>query len=70
MSATLAAKIGADMEPYSLKAVHGGSLDEVEKIAKMSVAVSANTILELTDVIVIRDLSHPLNLGLRFLKEF
>ena len=70
MSATLAANIGADMYPYCLKVVHGGSLDEVEKIAKMSVAVSANTILELTDVIVIRDLSHPLNLGLRFLKEF
>ncbi|MCP3666843.1 MAG: hypothetical protein GY696_30845 [Gammaproteobacteria bacterium] len=47
-----------------------GSLDVIGKIEKISIAVSATTILELTDVVVIRDLSHPLNLSLRFLKEY
>ncbi|MCP3663988.1 MAG: hypothetical protein GY696_16105 [Gammaproteobacteria bacterium] len=67
MSVAFDAKIRAAMEPYKLEvgiAAHGGSLDVVGKIAKISMAVSANTVLELTDIIVIRNLSHPLNFRL------
>ncbi len=60
MSTAFANKIGTVMMPYCLEvgtAPSGGSLEVVGKIEKM-------------DVVVILDLSHPLNLSLRFLKEF
>ena len=72
-SATFAARIGATLEPYQLEigtAAQGGSVEVVRRIQQISMAVSYQTVLELKKIIMIKDLSHPLNLSLKFFKEF
>ena len=72
MSAEFADRIGVDWEPYRLEvgtATHGGSLEVVGWIPTLQITVSPSLVLTLTDTIVIRNLSHPLNLSLRFLKD-
>ncbi|MCP4058387.1 MAG: hypothetical protein GY738_13945, partial [Pseudoalteromonas sp.] len=72
MSAELAAKLGTSWEKYCLDvgtAAHGGSLEVIGKIPTIQMAVSPNLVLNLTDVIVVKNLAHPLNLSLQFLKD-
>ena len=72
MSTEFADRIGVIWEPYKLKvgtAAQGGNLEVVGRIPTLQMAISPKLVVTLTDTIVIRDLSHPLNLSLRFLKE-
>ena len=72
MSAEFAEKVGVNWEPYCLEvgtAAQGGSLEVVGQIPTLQMAVSPSLVLTFTDTIVIRNLSHPLNLSLRFLKD-
>ena len=72
MSMEFAYKIGVRWEPYRLEvgtAAQGGNLEVVGRIPTLQMAISPQLVVTLTDTIVIRDLSHPLNLSLRFLKE-
>ncbi|MCP3667558.1 MAG: hypothetical protein GY696_34540 [Gammaproteobacteria bacterium] len=71
MSTEFADKIGVRWEPYRLEvgtADQGGNLEVVGRIPTLEMAVSPDLVVTLTDTLVIRDLSHPLNLSLRFLK--
>ena len=72
MSMEFAYKIGVRWEPYRLEvgtAAQGGNLEVVGRIPTLEMAVSPKLVVTLTDTLVIRDLSHLLNLSLRFLKE-
>ena len=72
MSTEFADKIGVRWEPCQLEvgtAAQGGSLEVVGRIPTLQMAVSTRLVVTLTDTIVIRNLSHPLNLSLRFLKD-
>ena len=71
-SAEFSEKKEVNWEPYRLElgtATHGGILEVVGRIPTLQMAVSPSLVLTLTDTIVIRNLSHPLNLSLRFLKD-
>ena len=72
MSTEFADRIGVRWEPYKLEvgtAAKGGNLEVVGRIPTLEMAVSSKLVVTLTDTLVIRDLSHLLNLSLRFLKE-
>ncbi len=72
MSAEFAASIGAVLEHYSLEVcteAQGGSLEVVGRIPEPSLAVSPNLVIVLTNVVVIQNLSPPLNLSMKFFNE-
>ena len=72
MSVAFAQQIGASWNPHCSEvgtAAQGGGLEVVGKIPTLQMVVSPTLILTLTDTIVMKNLSHPLNLSLQFLKE-
>ena len=72
MSMEFADRIGVQWETYQLEvgtAARGGNLEVVGLIPTLEMTVAPNLTLKLTNTLVIKDLSHPLNLSLRFLKE-
>ncbi|MCP3667174.1 MAG: hypothetical protein GY696_32560, partial [Gammaproteobacteria bacterium] len=73
MSMEFADRIGVRWEPYQLEvgtAARGGNLEVVRLIPTLEMTIAPKLTLKLTDTLVIRDLSHPLNLSLRFHKEY
>ncbi|MCP3663072.1 MAG: hypothetical protein GY696_11345 [Gammaproteobacteria bacterium] len=73
MSMEFADRIGVRWEPYQLEvgtAAQGGNLEVVGRIPTLEMTIAPKLTFKLTDTLVIRDLSHPLNLSLRFLKEY
>ena len=72
MSMEFADKIGVRWEPFRLDvgtAAQGGNLEVVGLIPTLEMSIAPKLMVTLKDTLVIRDLSHPLNLSLRFLKE-
>ena len=72
MSMEFADKIGVRWEPYRLDvgtAAQGDNLEVVGLIPTLEMNIAPKLMVTLKDTLVIRDLSHPLNLSLRFFKE-
>ncbi len=72
MSMEVADKIGVRWEPYRLDVgtdAQGGNLEVVGLIPTLEMSIAPKLMVTLKDTLVIRDLSHPLKLSLRFLKE-
>ena len=73
ISADLARALGVKISPSCLQvntAAQGSPLEVVGTVANLVMAVSPTNLLQLTDVVVYRNLGHQLNLGLNFCRQF
>ena len=73
ISADLATKLEVKINPSRLQvttAVQGSPLEVVRTVANLVIATSTTNLLKLTNVVVYRNLGHPLNLGLNFGRQF
>ncbi|MCP3668063.1 MAG: hypothetical protein GY696_37170, partial [Gammaproteobacteria bacterium] len=71
--ADLARELGVKITPSRLKvttAAQGSLLEVVGTVANLVMAVSPTNLLQLTDVVVYRNLGQQLNLGLNFRHQF
>ena len=72
ISANFAAQLGAKLQPSPLKvstAAVEGSLEVAGMVPELTMAVSPTMLLTLKEVMVYKNLSHPLNFGLDFLVQ-
>ena len=72
ISAALATQLGVRICPSQLQvttAAEDSPLEVVGTVANMDMATSATNLLQLKDVVVYKNLSHPLNLGLNFFRQ-
>ncbi|MCP3668630.1 MAG: hypothetical protein GY696_40135 [Gammaproteobacteria bacterium] len=68
-----AAKLRVKISPSNLQvttATQGSPLEVVGTVANLVMATSPTNLLKLRDVVVYRNLGHPLNLGLNFCRQF
>ncbi|MCP3663073.1 MAG: hypothetical protein GY696_11350 [Gammaproteobacteria bacterium] len=73
ISADLARELGVTISPSRLKvttAAQGSPLEVVGTVANLVMSISPTNFLQLTDVVVYRNLGHQLNLGLNFCCQF
>ncbi|MCP3663826.1 MAG: hypothetical protein GY696_15265 [Gammaproteobacteria bacterium] len=72
ISADLATKLGVKINPSRLQvttAAQGSPLEEVGTVANLFMATSPTNLLKLMNMVVYRNLGHPLNLGLNFCRQ-
>ena len=72
ISVALANQLGVKISPSQLRvttAAETSSLEVVGTVATLVMATSATNLLQLRDVVVYKNLSHPLNLGLDFFRQ-
>ena len=71
ISADLAAKLGVRISNLQVtRAAKDSPLEVVGTVANLVMATSTTNLLKLKDVVVYRNLGHPLNLGLNFFRQF
>ncbi|MCP3662277.1 MAG: hypothetical protein GY696_07240 [Gammaproteobacteria bacterium] len=73
ISVDLATKLGVKINPSHLQvttAAQGSPLEVVGTMANLVMATSPTNLPKLTNMVVYRNLDHPLNLGLNFCRQF
>ncbi|MCP3664574.1 MAG: hypothetical protein GY696_19135, partial [Gammaproteobacteria bacterium] len=73
ISVALAKELGVKIVPSQLQvttAAQGSPLEVAGTVDSLLMGIAPTTFLRLRDVVVYRNLSHPLNLGLHFCRKF